>query len=488
MKTKTTTDTSKNFILLSLCTFILLTIYFVIINPIPIFDTDDWEYIHNIRIPVPMVRVWNPIKVFPEFTQPIISYIGSGIFLPLTNDFCRSLTISHGIFISLILTLYFYEFFILIYKKISSDKFVYIPTGILFFLLHFIIFLQLWGNNKTMFYSYDLTCIYNYTLPTALNAALVMRLITNGGIEYINKNTTKIKFIVVLVWIYFALNSNLYSSIVLAAYISCEIILTALPEILAKSFVFKSFFNKHKIGIYTIGYWLFSHILEKTGMRSGSRVGTIPTNIVLTFINLFKNLLFINVFVLIFALLTFIFWLKKCHKNMSAIKKLIICLFITTAYIYLLSVVVNPSYINRIDVIFSIAFWILMGFMACFAKLLKTNKRYIFTPVILLGSIFMLFSSTSSIFAPVNYANLNYEKNNRVLADIISQFKEAESNGISEIDLVVPEFDTEDNWPIATYGKDRIALALYKHNVIHIKVNVRQMVVSKEKTKELIEN
>ena len=75
MRTKTTTDTSKNFILLSLCTFILLTIYFVIINPIPIFDTDDWEYIQNIRIPVPMVRVWNPIKVFPEFTQPIISYI-----------------------------------------------------------------------------------------------------------------------------------------------------------------------------------------------------------------------------------------------------------------------------------------------------------------------------------------------------------------------------------------------------------------------------
>lgn len=98
--------------------FAILFLFFVVIKPIAVFDTDDWMYIESWRLPIPMIKAWNPIKVFPEFFMPLVSYFGALTFYPFFKDYCFVLALSHGIFISLVLTLYFVEYYMLLKRKL----------------------------------------------------------------------------------------------------------------------------------------------------------------------------------------------------------------------------------------------------------------------------------------------------------------------------------------------------------------------------------
>ena len=76
--------------------YIFLSVVFIVfflqnymVNTTYPFDTDDWTYIYFSREqPLPLYGSWNPIKVLPEFFQPLFSFIGL-MFVGLNNTLSR---------------------------------------------------------------------------------------------------------------------------------------------------------------------------------------------------------------------------------------------------------------------------------------------------------------------------------------------------------------------------------------------------------------
>ena len=58
-------------------------IFLSIINPLTVYDTDDWLYIYLLRKPIPLPNAWNPTKIFPEIFMPMASYFGAFFIYPL---------------------------------------------------------------------------------------------------------------------------------------------------------------------------------------------------------------------------------------------------------------------------------------------------------------------------------------------------------------------------------------------------------------------
>ena len=109
------------FFLYSVLVFVVLFSFYAIIDPISIFDTDDWSHSYILRAPVPIIRAWNPTRVFPEVFEPLVAYFGAYVVYPITGNYTLSLSIVHSLFVSLILMVYFYEFVLLIYTKVSHS-------------------------------------------------------------------------------------------------------------------------------------------------------------------------------------------------------------------------------------------------------------------------------------------------------------------------------------------------------------------------------
>lgn len=470
------------FITYGILTFFILFFFYAIVDTIAVFDTDDWLYIATLRTPFPMMHVWNPIKVFPEVFMPLVSYAGTYFIYPILGDFSYSLTLAHSIFISLILTVYFVEFTILIYKKITTSYAICFISGLVFFLLHFVALIHFSVNNETFFHARDLTCLYNYTASTAINGALVMHIISYGGIKSIKGLSFVHKFII-LFWFYFSVFSNLYSSIVFAAYVSTDLFIDFYNDYLRKKISFRRLLLEHTAHIFFIGVWLLSHLIEKTGGRSGNRVHNLTSEFVKTFINLIKLPFSVNIFVIIFAIVVLVLGLKKHISNPERILKIIISFALTLLYVFLLCVVVDDWYITRPEVILAFGFWVLFSLTASFAELLSMDFKNWKIAIILCGSASMLIYGHAQMFRPINIANLNYEQCEAIMYDIISQFKVAEAEGLKEIDIIVPKFESEDNWPIATYANDRFPEALYRHHIISTKITVNKVVPSDEKSR-----
>ncbi len=473
-------------ILYAIGTFAFLLLYFVKINPIAVFDTDDWLYISQFRAPIPMVQEWNPIKVFPETFMPLISYAGAYLIYPLSGDYCNSLSCAHGVFIAVVLTTYFCQFVFLMRKRMKESLLSSILLGIIFFCLHFLLLWQFHALMESLLYAFDLTCIYNYTLSTIINATLVMHLISCGGVDQGMGHGTKLHRILCIIWIYFCINSNLFSSIVLAFYIGASLLVSWFSYRNEKAVSVKSFGEEHKASILILLCWIGSHLFELTGGRAGDSSSNIGHSLGDVCIRLFEWIPRINAVILVLSLICVVVWYMKCRKTIGpGTATIILATAFTAIYLVLLCTVVDNLYMSRPEVFFAIVFWGLLALMLCVGKLHnRTRKELLLFPVSLLLSVCTI--ATISSHKVVNYNGLSYESSQAVMNDIISQFMSVEKSGLTEIELIVPDFDSEDNWPIATYAGNRISGALYKHGVIENFVRVDEVIPSKEKTDQLV--
>ncbi len=216
--------------LYTISVFLFLQLFFIVLHPIAISDTDDWSFLHHLRLPLPMPGAWNPIKVFPEIFMSLFSYIGAYTLYPLTDRYCLSISITNGLFICIMMTVYFYEFFMLISEKYHLNLGENILVSILFISLHFSMLAHTGSENVFLFYAYDMTCIYHYILCTILSAALVMHLNRFGGLSSW-KNYSKRHRLLLIAWIYLAIFSSLYTNVVLVVYIGVELLVTLIDDI-----------------------------------------------------------------------------------------------------------------------------------------------------------------------------------------------------------------------------------------------------------------
>ncbi|WP_026522054.1 hypothetical protein [Butyrivibrio sp. VCB2001] len=475
-------NSNITFIIYAFLLFVGLFIFLTSINPLVVYDADDWLYIAQFRLPIPMIGYWNPIKVFPETFMPAVSCFGALVINPITHNYCFSLTLAHGLFCSFLLTLYFTEFSLMFYRKKIASQFGSIGYGLLFILLHFITYVHSGSNNIYSIWAPNLTSFYNYTLSAIINATLVIHCISYGSIQTLFDKSSLFKKIVLLIWIYFAIFSNLFSSVILAAYIGAELLYQLISDIRAKKFDIKNYCKRNILNLLIIIFWFFSNYLETTGGNAAMvGIGSLTGNISQSLVYGLGNLIIINVFITIFGLIVGIVWIKKCGRKSRSLILFVLYQFLAITYMIMLSAATRPYYIVRAEITIGIFFYFFIGLIYCLSDLVARNSKNLRLLFILSGTLILLFINPGKVFFAYNNSNISYSQCEALMNDIIDQVRSAEKNGSGEVVLYVPAYDTVQNWPIADFMGDYISIALCRHHITDKYIFVKELVPTTDK-------
>ena len=460
--------------------FVFCMIFFNKFHSLVILDTDDWNYLVFTRGLLPDMNAFNPIKVFPENFMPMVSKISFSLFYGWTHDFVLSLAYGYNIVISCFIAIYVWLVYKLLSKKFDAQYSVLL-TG-MFLMLHFLIYRNGMALSQYGFYSITVNNYFNYTIPTLLNYIVVFCVIYDKSLVVVNKHNI-IKNIAFVAMSYFAIFSNLFSNEVLAIYLGVDLLFDIITKMNAKQIKARDVIADNMIKCIVLLFWIVSLYFEKHGARAGQVASDVPfkesiKNAMQSFFlsDVNKVLFFMCI---VFALVCAVLYMIK-KKDYTLLKINMIWLLIF-AYCILLSAKVNTWYISRADVqlefmggmilcvVISLAYVVqklgeskgrIALFVGCLVSLACVN-----TP----GKTY----KDSNIVA-LTHTNGDFDAGRSVQLDnyIINQVVEASSNEVPTIELKVPFFYTDDNWPLANYGIVRIPRQLYEYGVIDNPVEV----------------
>lgn len=443
----------------------LLLVFFIKIHPLIIWDTDDWWYLSYVRNGFPLWKNWEPGRIFPEIFMPLCSYFGKYCIMPFTNDYIGALAISYGGILSLFITIYFVSFYKFIRRKTDVSFSEGICLTFLFCVFHFLVFRSQENNNQYMFWNYDVTSCFFYTIPCLLNLSLIMNL------DVINqkRNTNYIFKGIVLTLIYLAIFSNLFASYIIAVWAGIEIVFDFFEQ---SQIDFKKFFLKNRNYFFIIVGWIISAFFEINGGRAGSlNTNSYSENIKETVKFLLIKIDTVNKMFAFFSVLVIVIGgviiikkeSEKCQIKFAG--KILIAIILSAVYLIMLSAKSVNWYIQRADVLFGLMFWI---FFLDIYMLITLSKNYertkIIYPLLLFLMIFDLHSGART-FAPSNVSQIDSDLCKKIDDEIIEQIKLADKQGKTEMQLHIPKTQG-DNWPFGQYASNRFAYSLYAHGII----------------------
>lgn len=461
--------------------FISMFIFFSKIHPLVPYDGDDWTYMGYIRSAVPLWGNWNPTRIFPETFMPICSYIAVYFVKPIIGNYLYSLIVVYALILSIFITIYIFLFNNFIKTQFNLNNMKANIISMIFFLFHFAIF-DFSADNIYMFFSSNLTCYFYYVLPNLLNFMLVFFFCTQTNI---NKIFTHCTLGLILLMIYLAVFSNLFSNIIILSYVFVKLVIYFVMNIKKSS---SNFYVQYLKGNKIFGVILFlgmiSLIFEASGGRAsniGKSLFEMPiletiNNLKTVLLHLNKNFIYLFAFINIVA---FIIYLKEKTKSDISKKYKIFVIemslsgIITLIYLILLSAKVSTGYIARADVFFGVFVYLFVIEMLSLAYILyRKEKLVIFLPIILY-IILCQTLVTSGNFRESNISRATAQSVIAVDNYLIEQIIENDKNFSDEMILYVPKGNNVDNWPHPLYMGKRISNTLYKHGLISKPVKIR---------------
>lgn len=459
--------------------FILFTVVFVffsIIHPIVIFDTDDWGILVLERPAFPKVNLWNPTKILPECLGPLVACIAAYFVNPIIGDYMSALIFTNAFLVSLFIIAYLISIQKLLEYRFQVSKTCVYGIIIIYTLLHFLILKIHPNNNDYLWYSHDYNCYYHYIIPNLLCSCIVLWLMRHNIHELKDMKQWAI-FIIVN---YLALCSNLFATVILIAYIGAYLIININKHIINRKFDIISYISNNIIYLIIVVFWLAIQWIESHGHRAtsyGHLYDPIFENIILVIKELLK--IRINAIFLIFSVLILLFTklyniYSKEHKIAFVGEKqiiIIVAFVLTLVYQLILCSRVEIPYILRADVIFSFAFFFLLLLILCFTYLCKKIPLIKVSIPFVIFFIFFEINTKENTFKEIMYEH-NYSAQSCLdfNRNIIQQIKKAEQAGQDTVIIKIPKFEEEDNWPLISDSGDRVGIALYKHNVIKKKI------------------
>lgn len=373
-----------------LLVFAGLSVFFQKYHPLSIYDTDDWTYVKFVRrngVILPSTKEFNPIKVLPENMTAVAGFFGAYVVKLFCGDYVRSLEISYGLFLCATITVYFVMIITVIDRKFSPGIYRKLILAVFIIFVHFIPFLVSDVNNVHYFYESDSNGIYNNTIPALINViAICFSIIYEDEISEsdFKKHRFLIAFYIGL--IYLAINSNLFSNIMIASYA-----LAKLVQYYAESHKLSEMVHKGKYCIFIIIMWCGSLIFEYNGGRA-KQVGQDRLDISGAITQLLRNILRMNkcylAGMLILLCVSVILLIKKsaespvigiddpCRKEYSKLVPVFaLNSRIVTIYNILLAAKTDKGYLTRTSVNLSCCFGLMMISYIVIALLIKEEKH-----------------------------------------------------------------------------------------------------------------
>ena len=462
--------------------FAFLYIWFTQIHPLILFDSDDWLYVAYVRRGIPLWGNWNPAKLFPETLMPMVCSAAVHLLYPLTGDYVGAIMVVSALLVSLFLTVYIWAFTRLIRDSFSLSTPVTLLLSALFFLLHFLALRSEESANQYLFYCWDVNCYYNYLIPGVLNAILVMLMANDRLFPALWSGSVKKGFF--LLAVYLAVFSNLASSGVLAAYAGSRVLL-ALVEKLRKKITWKELFRETALHLGILTLWLVSAVFELSGGRASGSIGGVG-ELLRAAANILEALSHPTVYsAKAFLLLGFLtagsaaaVWLLNRKKRKAADKegweKTSVFTFVSflisgaalLVYMVLLMAVVEWTSVRRSEYLFVLFFYLLLLVLYVLCYVVKKCPDAVLALPVLLYVLLTCTNTTGQTFRDSNMDNYPAEICAQITNDLIDQFIQADAEGVEYLQLRVPDFPKDLNWPLFE-GENSFGIAdsLYEHGV-----------------------
>ncbi|MGT8859344.1 hypothetical protein [Enterobacter sp. 186315] len=431
---------------------IMIFFFFRYIHPVTAASGDDWINLPFYREAIPEWAGFNPSKVVPELTLPLIGQISAFVIMPFGYDFLTAISITTAIFISLLTCIFLIQFFLLMKNKIGADNTVSL-------IITFICFLFLFGAFKTLndnrspylLWEAGLTCYFHYLTPALINGSMVLYLMRND-LTYANLSLlhpTKVGGIVLA--IYLCIFSNIFSSVFLAVYCGVSLI----PPLINSLKYRNMSFLQHPIHIFAILLFIISAIFEMNGGRAG-RIGKDHLRIPESLSSLFSLLATMNY---LFATLIVVMTLIGCIYSIFYIKSRmynsfttifwvsLLSLFISTISLILICSKAGAGYASRPVAMYGIFLFMMIACFSSIAEISKQNKiiHYIL-PMLVLFLLNVVVTKKTSLREPHDM-NMKFSEAYTISNNIIQTVIDADINNQTSVEVRVPKIGQGDNWP-----------------------------------------
>lgn len=476
--------------------FCVLLIFLTKIFPLVPFDSDDWNYIGSMRLPIPEWGIWNPTRVLPETLMPLAGYISAYIIYPLTGHYISSITFVSAAICSAFVLLMLFMFFKLLRKRFSTKFLVAMASESFLFLSLFLLFKNTNRPSYDLLWAVDLSCIFFYIIPGLLNVSLLLYFESEGNVSLkYNKYSASKKGIIILA-IYFAMFSCTQLDIILATY-SFMCICIVLKNLLKKhSLTFSNLIKATWLYLIILFLWIIAVVFDMNGGRASNVSGLAheshTAKIVDTFrhfVNLFKmqSKIFLAIYVVL-ILVTIIVLIqekkKKYFKSQHFSAFLVNCfasLFFSWLYLMIAYIKAGAQYAGRPDATWPVWIFFLLIASSSFAFLLsKSEFIRSFTPLLLVLSFLFAFNFNYLPIVRNNNAGHSAATMQAVDNSIVSQVVSADKNGKAAVTVKVP-LDSNDinpknlasNWPHSYAMGHWLQNALYSHGIIRKRIQIR---------------
>lgn len=469
--------------------FLAILIFFTEINPLIVFDGDDWMYLYYPRLPLPVWKSWNPTRIFPEIAMPFCGSIGAYLIHPFLKDYVMSVAIACGLFLTICIMVYIYAVARLLESKVGISRFRADLIATCFYCLHFIIFRGDTSGNEYMLRAQDTACYFYYIIPTILNVAMVCllegkpKLVRWGGTKHSRLGRGMLYMV-----LYLLICSNLYCSWILAIWAGWKLLGDGLRERKRKNGEkwkqrCSAFAKAHGMLLFIDILWVISAFYEFNGARAGEQsftFGEYLSRMQTVITHLFSFLLpevgryFAEISVFLIALLLFVFWRRK--KSRLEILRMYGWVaqngMLGMAYLVLLCACVDPDYIARTDILLGASAWLFLGMVLPIAYVIREYPAAEIALPFLLLAFSWGINASSGTFRSSNYANLPWQVTYFISTDVVEQLVEADEVGETKIDVFVPS-GLGEVWDgrlaeIPSYAAD----TLYHHRILSRKLGV----------------
>ena len=436
--------------------FLACAYFYTKVVPLVVYNTDDWAFLTPRRYPWPVWGAWNPSRVLPETLMPLTARIAKRLFFPVLGEFIPSVELGLSLAVSLFVTLYAAFFYRLAVKKSPEGESA--ALTLLFLLLHFLVLRTKAQNNDFLLAGYkDATTFFFYVIPALWNGSLILYLVAEDYFRTRRAKPWPVRALVA-VSVYFAVFSNIFQSVMLAAYAGFML----LCQLFDKRRPAKERLRDARFPLLILLLWIVSLVYEFFGRRSRQIQDRDPAALLrllrLSGGQLVKRLRNINGFFLLFLLLSFllfsfILWKRKGEERTRCASRgavLLLCAASVLIFEWLLCSASSEiyTYVRRGDVLIS-AFFFLFLFMLDQVRGFCSEKKpfRILLPALLLVCCFGTFTPGKTWRNPT-YGGVDPAIARRVTADIVNALIEADQAGETSVTLSVPAYDGDDNWPL----------------------------------------
>lgn len=481
----------KYALLLATGVFLLIYIFFSQIHPVYPYDADDWTYLFMSRGMYPSMGYYNPTRVLPEILMPLAGQISMSVVYPLVGDITLAVCYTSSFILALFITAYIVLFYRMLLKvtKLSTAPAFFL--SLLFLALHFLFYKVGEGGNQYLFYSFDLCCHYNYTIPNLL-AGIVVMLFFTDRFENFNIRQHPIRKGLLILLIYLSVFSHLFGSIILISYLSAYLVVKLIQSIREKKGSL-NFVTCNVLHLSVIAAWLVGLCFEGMGNRanevseianasfSSALKAAVQNFLQMSFYRV-NTLTLVLIIVTIVTYVTVVLYKKELKEWRKHLIILFLSMVICSIFLVLLGAKTYPYYLLRAMTFYAVPFYALMIGLLCLALLVGRYRSLSFVLPFVLLLCCCSVNGRENTYLDIQTLNISQQVQGRYQIppyailqqnrDNIRAITEAARKGKQEATIYVPKFEKEDNWPITDYYGKRLSRFLDKYGVIRDEIKV----------------